>query len=59
MDEMAEYDLIPGKFRLSIRKIFHPLTLYCVSAKTSCFYRSCRQIVKALSVVQLLMAMLL
>lgn len=27
MDEMAEYDLISGKFKLSIRKIFHPLTL--------------------------------
>lgn len=55
MDEMAEYDLISGKFRLSIRKNFHPLTLCCVSAKTSCFYR----IAKALSVLQLLMATLL
>ena len=59
VNEMAEYDFISGKFRLSIRKNFHPLRVYCVSAKTSCVYRSWRQIAKALSVLQLLMATLL
>lgn len=57
MDEMAEYDLISGKFRLSIRKNFHPLTPHCVGAKTSRFHRSWRQLLK--SVLQPLMTTLL